>query len=84
VPTPDPARGLLRVALLLLGLLTLVTFIGPFVAFFILRGGESPEWPPDRPVEWWAVGLTSVLGLALTMACIATAFVARARLGQRR
>ena len=39
---------------MLLGLLTLATFGGPVAIVASLRGGASRDWPPDRPVEWWA------------------------------
>jgi hypothetical protein len=81
VSTPKPPQGIPKLPLVLLGLLTLVTFVGPCVAFMTLRGGEVSEWPPDRPVEWWAIGLTLGLGFVLTVACITTALQARSKLG---
>lgn len=49
----DPrARTLLR----LLVIQTVLMLGGPFGIGAILKGGESPDWPPDRPVEWLVVG----------------------------
>jgi hypothetical protein len=49
----------------LLGFLTVATLGGPLAIFMTLRGGTQPEWPPDRPVEWWTLGLTIAGYLAL-------------------
>ena len=77
--TPKPNPRLLTLSLVLLGMLTLITLGGPLTVFFTLRGGRNPEWPPDRPVEWWAIGLVLGLGLVLTTSCVATALRARGR-----
>ena len=49
--------------------MTVASFGGPFLIGMILRGGEHPEWPPDRPVEWVAfaggAGLVVVLLIGL-------------------
>ena len=56
------SRNVVRFAYLLLGLMTLVTFGGPFLIGRLLRGGPDPDWPPDRPVEWVAVvGVTGIV-----------------------
>ncbi len=56
------SRGILRFAYLLLGLMSLATFGGPFLIGAALRGGDSPKWPPDRPVEWVVFsGVTGVV-----------------------
>jgi hypothetical protein len=56
--------------LVLLGLMTLATFAGPFVIGVVLRGGESKGWPPDRPVEWLTFfGITGAV-VALLAACL--------------
>jgi hypothetical protein len=46
-----------RLAYALLIAMTLVSFGGPVVLMLVIGGGESPKWPPDRPVEWLAFGL---------------------------
>jgi hypothetical protein len=60
-----------RLPFVLLGLMTVATFGGPVAFGFVLGGGVRPVWPPDRPVEWWALGGISGLVLALMIACIA-------------
>jgi hypothetical protein len=67
--------------LVLLGLLTIVTFIGPFVLFLTIRGGDCPDWPPDRPVEWWVFGLVLATFLALMAACLTARFWAGTKKG---
>ncbi len=62
-----------RLGLLLLGLLSLACFGGPFLIAGTCGGGTRPGWPPDRPVEW-AVLIGTVatvvvlLGLCLNLA----------------
>ncbi len=60
-----------RGPLVLLGLMTLVTFLGPLAIWLTLRGGSRAEFPPDRPVEW--VVLIGTVGAAavLMVACLA-------------
>ena len=48
-----------RLPYVLLGLLTLATMVGPVAIVVAIRGGPSPDWPPDRAVEWWTFGLTN-------------------------
>jgi hypothetical protein len=50
--------------------MSVVSFGGPFVMLGILRGGESPRLPPDRPVEWFVIGLVFGLFLVLFVACV--------------
>jgi hypothetical protein len=54
-----------RLAYGLLAVMTAVSFGGPLVIMIVLAGGESPKWPPDRPIEWTVfvgiVGLASLL-----------------------
>lgn len=52
-------------------LMTVATFGGPLVFGLVLRGGPSRRWPPDRPIEWWALWLTSGTVLALMIGTIA-------------
>jgi hypothetical protein len=54
----------------LLILMTIVSFGGPFLMVAALRGGENPGWPPDRPVEWATVAVVMTLFLALFTACV--------------
>ena len=67
----DPA-GPPKLPLVLLGLLTVATTAGPFVILAAVRGGPLPEWPPDRPVEWWAFAVVTVLVVGLLAACVTT------------
>jgi hypothetical protein len=48
-PPPSPAS---KLPFVLLFLMTLAAFGGPVAIGLVLRGGPSPNWPPDRPVEW--------------------------------
>lgn len=57
--------SLSRLAFILFGLMTIVTFGGPLAFGYVLRGGQSPGWPPDRPVEWIILGVTTGLVLGL-------------------
>jgi hypothetical protein len=54
-----------RLAYGLLAAMTAVSFGGPLVIMIVLAGGESPKWPPDRPIEWAVfmgiVGFASLL-----------------------
>ncbi|HEX8201061.1 MAG TPA: hypothetical protein VF590_11275 [Isosphaeraceae bacterium] len=59
-----------RLPFVLLGLMTVTTFGGPVAFGLVLGGGVRATWPPDRPVEWWALGLISGLVVALMIACI--------------
>jgi hypothetical protein len=54
----------------LLAALTLVCFGGPFLVMVVVRGGASPEWPPDRPLEWFTIGGVLVLFAVLFLACV--------------
>ena len=65
-PPPAPPKG----PLVLLGLMTVATLLGPIVIFLTIRGGERPEWPPDRPVEWWTFGLVVAAVVVLMVACL--------------
>jgi hypothetical protein len=66
------SRALIVVAYVLFGLLTLATFGGYFLIGYVLKGGPSPSWPPDRPVEWATfAGVTgAVVGLLLGLGVI--------------
>lgn len=71
--TTDPAKRYQRMAWVLLGLMTLVTVGGPVGIWLALRGGPSPDWPPDRPVEWVTLLGTCALMLGLMILSVATA-----------
>jgi hypothetical protein len=73
-PPPPP-----RAPLVLLGLMTVASFGGPFVIFVTLQGGASAHWPPDRPVEWWVFGLITGLVAVLMTACLALGLARRTR-----
>ncbi len=45
-----------RAAYILLGLMTVLCFGGPFLIAVLLWGGERSGWPPDRPIEWIGFG----------------------------
>jgi hypothetical protein len=64
------ARPLPRLPYALLLAMSFVSFGGPFLIFGVIRGGESPRLPPDRPVEWFVIGLVFVLFLVLFVACL--------------
>lgn len=78
-PPPPP-----RLPLILLGLLSLVTFVGPFVIFGVVRGGQRIGWPPDRPVEWWTLGAVSTMAVVLMIACLTSGARVRQRHGKVR
>jgi hypothetical protein len=63
--TQRPPTALPVLPLVMLGLMTIASFGGPLLIFFVVRGGARSEWPPDRPIEWWVTG--SVIGLVLVL-----------------
>jgi hypothetical protein len=65
-----PAANPSKAPLVLLGLMSLVTFSGPFAIFLVIRGGESAVWPPDRPVEWWTFGVVTLAVVAMMIGCV--------------
>ncbi len=70
-------RRLPRLPFALLGLMTVFTFGGPIAIGSVLRGGASPNWPPDRAVEWATLlGISGVV-LALMIACLGLALANR-------
>jgi hypothetical protein len=58
-----------RLPYVLLGLLTLACFGGPF-ALLIVRGGARADWPPDRMIEWVVIALVFTAATALFIACV--------------
>ena len=82
-PRPRPARAPLpRGPFVLLGLMTSLTVGGPFLIGLVLRGGTSPNWPPDRPVEWVTVLGVSGAVLVLMLACLSLGFRTRQALAR--
>jgi hypothetical protein len=73
-----PARSKIpRLPFVLIGLMTAFTFGGPIAIGYVLRGGTSPNWPPDRPVEWFVFAGVSAMVFVLMMACLSLALVTR-------
>jgi hypothetical protein len=59
-----------RLPYVLLILMTIASFGGPVGIGVVLRGGASPNWPPDRTVEWVAFAGVTGLVVALMIACL--------------
>ncbi len=66
-----------RLPFVLLGAMTASCLGGPFAIGSVLRGGPSPNWPPDRAVEWVTVLGVSGTVLVLMLACVSLGFVNR-------
>lgn len=66
----NPPPPLPRLPYVLLLAMSLVSFGGPFLILGVVRGGESPRWPPDRPIEWAVIGVILVLLMSLFAACV--------------
>ena len=84
--TPTEAAELKRLtrrAFGLLAVMTLACFGGPVAIGVALRGGVSPEWPPDRPVEWATLIGVSAAVVALMILAVALA-LANQRASQRK
>ncbi len=64
------SRHLFNLPYALLGALSLVCFGGPFLVLVVVRGGASPGWPPDRPLEWITIALVFGLFFILFLACL--------------
>ena len=69
-PVPLP-----KTPFVLLGLMTVLTVGGPIAITQAIKGGASPGWPPDRPVEWWTFGLVTGAVLIVMSACLAIGLV---------
>jgi hypothetical protein len=54
-----------RLPFLILGVMTVLLFGGPLTFALVLRGGASPNWPPDRPIEWTC--LIGLLGMVVVL-----------------
>ncbi len=72
-----PRAPLPRGPFVLLGLMTATTFLGPFLIGWVVRGGDRPNWPPDRSVEWATVFGTSGAVLGLMLGCLSLGFINR-------
>lgn len=68
-----------RAPFALLGLMTIATMGGPVAILATLRGGASPQWPPDRAVEWWTFGLCTGAVAVLMVACLLTGLIRHRR-----
>lgn len=66
----NAAAPLPRLPYVLLLLMSVVSFGGPFVIFLALRGGDEKGWPPDRIWEWAIIALVLVLFVSLFAACV--------------
>jgi hypothetical protein len=62
-----------RLAWVLLGLTTLMTFAGPILIWLAFRRGEHPAWPPESQEEWFVLLLVVVGFGALLVACVGVA-----------
>lgn len=79
MPPPAPSSGPPRGPLVLLALMTVATLLGPIVITLTLRGGARPGWPPDRPVEWWTLGLVVGAVVVLMAGCLTAGVWAKMR-----
>ncbi|MDR3633789.1 MAG: hypothetical protein P4L84_08125 [Isosphaeraceae bacterium] len=68
--SPKRGQGPAKLPLVLLGLMSLATFGGPFVIALVIGGGRRSSWPPDRPVEWWTFGLICGAVAVLMSGCL--------------
>jgi hypothetical protein len=75
--TASTPSKLPRLPFVLLGLMTVFTFGGPLAIGYVLRGGASPVWPPDRPIEWATFLGVSGMVAALMLACFSLLLVNR-------
>jgi hypothetical protein len=50
--------------------MSLVTFGGPFLVLVVVQGGVSPDWPPDRLIEWITIAVVFGLFAVFFVACI--------------
>ena len=66
----SPASKPPKAPLVLLGLLTVATMVGPFLILVTIKGGPRPEWPPDRAVEWWVFRLVVFTVVVLMVGCL--------------
>lgn len=74
-PNSAPPKG----PLIMLGLMSVASLGGPFLIFLVIRGGQSPDWPPDRPVEWLTISLVTLSVVSLMLACVTSGSWSRPR-----
>ncbi|MDB5351915.1 MAG: hypothetical protein JWN86_3162 [Planctomycetota bacterium] len=60
-----------KLPILLLGIMSIASFGGPFGLVWILSGGRRSGWPPDRLVEWASLLGVSGLVVGLLMLLLA-------------
>jgi hypothetical protein len=80
--TPRSSPKLPKLPFVLLGLMTLFSFGGPLAIGYVLAGGSSPRWPPDRAVEWATFIGVSAMVVILMAACLSLALVNRKSMSQ--
>jgi heme/copper-type cytochrome/quinol oxidase subunit 3 len=68
-----------RWLIVLFALMTAVAFGGPLAIALVLRGGRNATWPPDRAIEWLALGGISTLVLLLMIVTIAASLALQRR-----
>ena len=64
--TPRSSR-VERGPLVILAVMSVLCFGGPFGVRWVLQGGKQEGWPPDRPVEWVALIGSCVLVLTFML-----------------
>lgn len=74
-PASTPPKG----PLILLGLMSVASLGGPFLIFLVIQGGPSPDWPPDRPIEWLTISLVTLSVVGLMLACVTSGNWSRPR-----
>lgn len=63
----------LKVAWILFGAMTALTFLGPPAIFLVFRGGGHQGWPPENPTEWAVLIGVASAGALVFVACLAVA-----------
>jgi hypothetical protein len=81
---PNSRPKLSKLPFVLLGLMTLFSFGGPLAIGYVLAGGSSPRWPPDRAVEWATFIGVSAMVVILMATCLALALVNQKQMSQAR
>jgi hypothetical protein len=76
------SRAMPRSLIVLFTLMSVASFGSPLAISLVLKGGSSPDWPPDRPVEWATLIGSSILVVALIITTIAASLVINRRENQ--
>ena len=65
----DPAsKTVKRLPLVMLGVMSIAAFGGPFLVRTVLAGGSNRQWPPDRPIEWYVlIGTCSLVAAMMVL-----------------